>query len=50
MVQRAAAFSLPDNDKVLSAYQGFPPLSADDVAEAVFWCATLPAHVNVNRL
>jgi len=39
-----------DEEKARAAYQGFPPLSADDVAEAVVWCATLPAHVNVNRL
>ena len=39
-----------DEEKAKAAYQGFPPLSADDVAEAVVWCATLPAHVNVNRL
>lgn len=39
-----------DESKASAAYQGFPALSADDVAESVFWCATLPAHVNVNRL
>ena len=39
-----------DEEKAKAAYQGFPPLSADDVAEAVVWCTTLPAHVNVNRL
>ena len=39
-----------DEAKASAAYQGFPPLSADDIAEAVVWCATLPAHVNVNRL
>ena len=33
-----------------AVYQGFPPLGAADVAEAIFWCATLPEHVNVNRL
>jgi 3-hydroxy acid dehydrogenase / malonic semialdehyde reductase len=39
-----------DEAKASAAYQGFPPLSADDVAESVVWCANLPAHVNVNRL
>jgi len=39
-----------DEARARAAYQGFPPLTAADVAEAVFWCATLPAHVNVNRL
>lgn len=32
-------------------YRGVPgPLSADDVADAVAWCVTRPAHVNVDRL
>jgi 3-hydroxy acid dehydrogenase / malonic semialdehyde reductase len=39
-----------DEDRARSVYQGFPPLTAADVAEAIFWCATLPEHVNVNRL
>jgi NADP-dependent 3-hydroxy acid dehydrogenase YdfG len=39
-----------DEARARSVYQGFPPLRAEDVAEAVYWCATLPEHVNVNRL
>jgi 3-hydroxy acid dehydrogenase/malonic semialdehyde reductase len=39
-----------DEARARAVYEGFPPLTAEDVAEAVFWCATLPAHVNVNRL
>jgi len=31
-------------------YQGAHPLTAEDIAEAVFWIATLPPHVNINRL
>jgi NADP-dependent 3-hydroxy acid dehydrogenase YdfG len=32
-------------------YEGVPdPLSADDVADAIAWCVTRPAHVNVDRL
>ncbi|MEU0519857.1 SDR family oxidoreductase [Streptosporangium sp. NPDC006007] len=32
-------------------YEGVPgPLSADDVADAVAWCVTRPAHVNIDRL
>ena len=39
-----------DEARARAVYQGFPPLRAEDVAEAVFWCATLPEHVNVNRI
>ncbi len=39
-----------DTDRASQVYQGYRPLGAEDVAEAVFWCATLPAHVNVNVL
>jgi 3-hydroxy acid dehydrogenase / malonic semialdehyde reductase len=39
-----------DEEKARAAYRGFPPLTAEDVAEVVLFCATLPEHVNVNRL
>lgn len=39
-----------DQDKADSVYAGTEPLSADDVAESVYWTASLPAHVNVNTL
>jgi 3-hydroxy acid dehydrogenase/malonic semialdehyde reductase len=31
-------------------YQGTQPLTAEDIAEAVHWVASRPAHVNVNIL
>ena len=31
-------------------YRGAQPLTADDVADTIFWIATLPTHLNVNRL
>jgi 3-hydroxy acid dehydrogenase/malonic semialdehyde reductase len=31
-------------------YQGLTPLSPDDIADAVVWCATRPPHVNISRL
>lgn len=31
-------------------YAGIEPLSAEDVAESIFWSVTLPRHVNVNRV
>ncbi len=36
-----------DEARARKVYDGFEPLTADDVAEAVFWVTSLPAHVNV---
>lgn len=33
-----------------SAYTGLTPLTAEDIADTVFYCATLPAHVCINDL
>jgi 3-hydroxy acid dehydrogenase/malonic semialdehyde reductase len=37
-----------DQSKAEQVYQGVEPLGPDDVAEAVHWTASLPAHVNIN--
>jgi 3-hydroxy acid dehydrogenase / malonic semialdehyde reductase len=37
-----------DQAKANQVYQGVDPLGPDDVAEAVHWTASLPAHVNIN--
>jgi NADP-dependent 3-hydroxy acid dehydrogenase YdfG len=39
-----------DEDQARSIYKGFIPLSAVDVADAIFYCATLPPHVCINDL
>lgn len=39
-----------DENKVSQTYDKTDPLTATDVAEAVFWVAALPAHVNINTL
>ncbi|RZQ63335.1 SDR family oxidoreductase [Amycolatopsis suaedae] len=39
-----------DESKADTVYSGMQPLSADDVAEAVYWANTQPAHVNVNTI
>ncbi|MDO6461719.1 SDR family NAD(P)-dependent oxidoreductase [Granulosicoccaceae sp. 1_MG-2023] len=31
-------------------YQGAAPIQPEDIAETVFWLASLPAHLNVNQL
>ena len=39
------------NDEAASkVYAGTVPLTAEDVAEAAYWVATLPPHVNINHL
>ena len=37
-----------DQARAEQVYQGVQPLGPDDVAEAVHWTASLPAHVNIN--
>lgn len=39
-----------DETKAASMYQGYQPLSAEDVADIVFYTANLPAHVCINDL
>jgi 3-hydroxy acid dehydrogenase/malonic semialdehyde reductase len=33
-----------------AVYSGMQPLTSGDIAESVYWAATLPPHVNVNRI
>ena len=39
-----------DAEKAKSIYKGFQPLSAEDIAETIYWTASRPAHVNINDL
>lgn len=39
-----------DKQSAAKIYQGLTPLSAADVADAILWAATRPAHVNVARI
>lgn len=41
---------LGDAQKAKKVYEGMQPLSPDDVADAIVWCATRPLHVNVQEL
>ena len=37
-----------DKKKAASVYEGTQPLTPEDIADAIHWVATRPAHVNVN--
>ncbi|MBU3604030.1 SDR family oxidoreductase [Polynucleobacter sp. AP-Kaivos-20-H2] len=39
-----------DDAKAEKVYEGVHALSADDIAEAIYWTANLPAHMNINAL
>jgi 3-hydroxy acid dehydrogenase / malonic semialdehyde reductase len=39
-----------DTDRAKMVYAGMDPLTAQDVAEVILFCATRPAHVNINEV
>jgi 3-hydroxy acid dehydrogenase/malonic semialdehyde reductase len=39
-----------DRERADRVYAGMTPLVADDIADAVLWCATRPPHVNVDEI
>lgn len=39
-----------DKTKADNTYKGFTPLYAEDIADAVYYCSQLPAHVNINDM
>lgn len=39
-----------DADKAKAVYNGFTPLTPDDIADAIWYVATVPAHVNINDM
>ncbi len=39
-----------DEDRAAQTYKGFEALNADDIAEAAWFVATRPAHVNINDM
>lgn len=39
-----------DQEKADAVYRGFEPLHAEDVADAVYYSASLPPHVNINDM
>ena len=41
---------LGDEEKANTVYKGIDALTAGDIADAIYYCATLPAHVCINDL
>ncbi len=39
-----------DQQKADKVYEGFKPLSGDDIAEVTYFAASLPPHVNINDM
>ena len=39
-----------DEEKASTVYKGIDALTADDIADVIFYCANLPAHVCINDL
>lgn len=39
-----------DENRAKKVYEGFQPLTADDVAETIYWMTSRPAHVNINDI
>ncbi len=39
-----------DKERAGKVYQGLTPLSPDDIADAVVYCATRPPHVNISEM
>lgn len=39
-----------DKEKAKNVYRGLTPLTGDDVADAVIYCATRPPHVNIAEI
>ncbi|HUY80190.1 MAG TPA: SDR family NAD(P)-dependent oxidoreductase [Acidobacteriaceae bacterium] len=39
-----------DEERAAKVYQGLTPLKPEDVADAIVWAATRPAHVNIGRI
>lgn len=41
---------LGNEEEAKAVYEGFSPLQAEDIADAVFWCLDRPPHVNIQEL
>jgi 3-hydroxy acid dehydrogenase/malonic semialdehyde reductase len=39
-----------DGEKAAQVYQGIECMQPEDIADSIFWCASMPERVNVNRV
>lgn len=39
-----------DTGRAAKVYQGLTPLTGEDIADAILWAVTRPAHVNIARI
>jgi len=39
-----------DEERAKKPYMGLQPLTPEDIAETVYWCASRPPHVNINDI
>lgn len=39
-----------DQERAGKIYEGLTPMTAEDIAETIFWSCTLPRHLNINRM
>ncbi len=39
-----------DDEKAANVYANVQPLTAEDIADTIYWVATRPAHVNINTI
>ncbi|WP_143295643.1 SDR family NAD(P)-dependent oxidoreductase, partial [Burkholderia pseudomallei] len=39
-----------DDEKAANVYANVQPLTAEDIADTIYWIATRPAHVNINTI
>lgn len=39
-----------DEERAKNVYKGFEPLTASDIADTIYYVASLPPHVNINEL
>jgi len=39
-----------DDEKAAKIYENVQPLTAEDIAETIYWIATRPQHININTI